>query len=877
MKLPTKKASLWLDVLFGLVLCLVLISLVSFRDFTNQEMDHSIQMNTKQMSQANSKLLENLIQQKELELELIGTQLGPLESSYSQKVLAQYRNRNFQELYLLTPDYKVLTEDHWEMDPHFELLQTTSENQIIPGKEDGIIIIIPLNNGYLAGSLSAKKLSELADLHSFDHNGFAHVFSGDGKILIVSNSQEQAMQLSDKNVWNFYNRVEYINGSSLEEFEQKVAKGQSGFVDYKVDGERRIAYYTPSGIKDWYIMQVSTQGVINMFNMQMNDSVISLITKILLSVIMLIMVLFLLNMRSKRAILEAQNQIERLTNNIRGGVLKFTANQHGTIEFISEGYLKMLGVTREDVKNKFDNSFYQLIYEEDRENVRNELHLDSISPGDEINLEYRLRMKDNEWIWVLDKLAVMADASGRKNFYSIIVDATDVKKMEWDLKDTNQRFKLVADSHLESRIFEYNIENQRITFVPGKFLEFDLNDYSGLTTHEFANKGLIDPSYIQEFLGIFDSIQGKNRFASSVVKVISRESGESRWIRVMLTKLEDSTNNRVVGSLRDITEEKETQNKLIQEKQQNKLMMEGAIMSYTINVSQNTVVINPVGTGHKEQGPKKVYDYIKKIQVLLESTVYPEDLNVFMEEFSLESLIRNFNIGNTRRSVEYRQKIKGKKGFFWVRAHISLVKDPATGDILCFVYINDVDKDIRKNVQLQEKAETDYLTGVYNRAGLIKRMDNYFGTNYDGGLCAFYSIDLDEFKSLNDTYGHLAGDDMLKSLGKKLQKMFRKHDLIGRMGGDEFVVFIKSCPSEEFIIRKANEILVNISEIQIDGTDYRSFASVGVAIAPKNGTSFKELYETSDKALYTAKRKGKNIFAIYSQEEEGEQDEVINR
>ncbi len=131
-------------------------------------------------------------------------------------------------------------------------------------------------------------------------------------------------------------------------------------------------------------------------------------------------------------------------------------------------------------------------------------------------------------------------------------------------------------------------------------------------------------------------------------------------------------------------------------------------------------------------------------------------------------------------------------------------------------------------------------------------------------------MDLDNFKYLNDSFGHLEGDRYLKRIGEILIGMFRKDDLIGRMGGDEFIIYLKNCPSEEFIQRKANEILQRISDAKLEGIDYQGGASLGIAIAPMHGTTFRELYDASDRALYLAKRSGKNKYALYQAEAEGE-------
>ncbi len=199
-----------------------------------------------------------------------------------------------------------------------------------------------------------------------------------------------------------------------------------------------------------------------------------------------------------------------------------------------------------------------------------------------------------------------------------------------------------------------------------------------------------------------------------------------------------------------------------------------------------------------------------------------------------------------------------------MRATLKLTKEVSSGDIICFVYINDIDQEIRATEILRQKAESDYLTGLFNREGLVNRIEAHLSSADPDEICAFYALDLDDFKVLNDTYGHNEGDLFLQMIAGQLVNMFRKDDLIGRMGGDEFIVFLKKCPSREFVVKKAEEINRKISEIKMDKHGYSGSVSVGVAIAPFDGTNFQDLYLASDKALYASKQKGKNISSLYN-------------
>ena len=127
---------------------------------------------------------------------------------------------------------------------------------------------------------------------------------------------------------------------------------------------------------------------------------------------------------------------------------------------------------------------------------------------------------------------------------------------------------------------------------------------------------------------------------------------------------------------------------------------------------------------------------------------------------------------------------------------------------------------------------------------------------------ALFMIDIDNFKALNDTLGHKAGDEFLIALSKELKKNFRESDILGRIGGDEFFVLMRNVTEQKRVRQKADEILGIIQNVASKYLQVDLSGSVGISMYPKNGTTLDELYSKSDEALYEAKRTGKNKYII---------------
>lgn len=173
-----------------------------------------------------------------------------------------------------------------------------------------------------------------------------------------------------------------------------------------------------------------------------------------------------------------------------------------------------------------------------------------------------------------------------------------------------------------------------------------------------------------------------------------------------------------------------------------------------------------------------------------------------------------------------------------------------------------------KSKELQSKAETDLLTGMLNKIATEKHIQDYIdneGKKVPGMLVL---IDVDNFKKINDTMGHAFGDQVLSTLGHTLSNEFRISDIFGRIGGDEFIIYLKNIPNDEIRDKEAKKLINFFKNFQAgDYVKYSVGASIGVSMFPKDGSTFDELYKAADKAVYRSKQEGKNQLRFYSDED----------
>lgn len=170
----------------------------------------------------------------------------------------------------------------------------------------------------------------------------------------------------------------------------------------------------------------------------------------------------------------------------------------------------------------------------------------------------------------------------------------------------------------------------------------------------------------------------------------------------------------------------------------------------------------------------------------------------------------------------------------------------------------------KKQEQLEEKADTDLLTGLNNKLATERKIKDYIAKNPKSRAMMFI-LDIDNFKKINDTMGHAFGDEVLRSLGHQIGSIFRASDIIGRVGGDEFFIFLKNIMTDETIKKEAKKVENFFQDFKTgEYTKYSATASIGVAIFPEEGADFDSLYKAADQALYKAKKRGKNQLAFYN-------------
>ena len=341
---------------------------------------------------------------------------------------------------------------------------------------------------------------------------------------------------------------------------------------------------------------------------------------------------------------------------------------------------------------------------------------------------------------------------------------------------------------------------------------------------------------------------------------INKKGGEKAWALISTRKPRNVSKEEAVFicNITDITAMKKLQMELQEEKERYEIVEE---------ISDNILFNYDVVEDVFECSAKIIRGASTRthIENAIETFTYGDlidhrDVPAFIEALSNGLSGKKINVFDAR--------INNSRGDgVWYRIKFAVIYDD-NGNASKFVgTLSDIDKEKKEKTRLISQAETDQLTGLLNKLSTSLKISEILkDPSTEAGALLF--IDIDDFKKLNDMYGHHEGDNFLRQFTGKLSIRFGANDILGRVGGEEFVLFTGSDENDaEAMIKHAEETAKDILRIchgvKLESLPDKEFScSVGIALYPDIGKTYAELYEKADKAMYYVKANGKNNYSF---------------
>lgn len=531
----------------------------------------------------------------------------------------------------------------------------------------------------------------------------------------------------------------------------------------------------------------------------------------------------------------------------------------GRIAWMNDGFAKLFGYESEEILPAIHSRYETLIHPEDLAAVRR-AEQKQLRAGDHLTVEHRALKKSGEVLWILKIVEKRADAGG-DSYCCALVDISKQKSVEQSLRLNSSHYKIALEQ-TDHILFDYDPINRRVHHPEKAMQYYNLPKYVDDVPQTLVNGDLVHPDFTDEFIAMYQRIHDGEKQAECTVK-LRRSDGTYAWNQIVLTSIFDDRDElvRTVGVIDDITRQKEFELNFEKEKQYRNAILSDSLFTFEANISQDKLLQFPAYiSSHFPIHPTTSYTCL--LEAICETVLFEEDAVYFMQKFSALALRRSYDAGICEITAECRLSDSG----LWALVSTHLFEDASSRELKAITYMKDIDKQKRSALYLKAQAERDPLTGLYNKGmthNLIASNISSFASAKK--IHALFIVDIDNFKDINDTFGHLYGDAVLSEIADKLQRILRSSDIVGRIGGDEFAVFLKDIDSAALAEKKAGEInqALRLCYTQ-HKVEYPISSSIGIAIYPDHGTTFEALYKNADIALYQSKDKGKDTFTIYS-------------
>ena len=338
---------------------------------------------------------------------------------------------------------------------------------------------------------------------------------------------------------------------------------------------------------------------------------------------------------------------------------------------------------------------------------------------------------------------------------------------------------------------------------------------------------------------------------------IRKKDGSLLWVMDSGRKVKNARGEWVINSIiTDISALKEAAEQLRIERERYEIVAELAgetIFEYDLGAD----TLQEFLPAHAGQAPsRRCYTGLRSGEAMGTLGLHPDDQQRLLEKFS-----RAEHSPQPEDLTTYEcRRLLPDGSYGWRRILLRFICDRdgrpirAVGKVV----------DISSERLLLQKSRTDALTGAYNRAYLEHAVEKYLAQKPEEVFAACLMIDIDHFKQLNDSCGHLCGDTVLTDLVGMLKRLYRATDLVARLGGDEFMVFMKDIYSVEIVHEKAQRLLQIARQYAGEaGISFAVTLSIGVATTREGAKTFEQLYREADIALYAAKAAGRDRYRLY--------------
>lgn len=527
-----------------------------------------------------------------------------------------------------------------------------------------------------------------------------------------------------------------------------------------------------------------------------------------------------------------------------------------TVIFGNTAFYELFGCTPDDMQHKYANRLSALI---SPDSLREFESLKENESEAAAGFQQHIKREGND-AWIYTQVKPLHSEQGFA-FCCISFDMTGTQQKLQLFQCHEDDSQLIAEQ-INIDAFGYHLRTGALQIYSSHTFLFP--ELSASFPHEafpetLLSSGQIHPEYVQSARDAFDAI-GRGSTNTVCELRMKNKAGKYIWTRLSLSLKQTGqyAGNYVVGVLANINQQKELSLQYLNETQFYQVMLsEKAAFAHVDVTRDHCTRFGGIWNLYNEIIDKVSYSSL--IEEFINKVVHPEDRRHYLELMQRDNFIQSLNNGIDQLGCEFRRIVEQNK-MVWMELRVHLFREPFTHHILALLYIMDIDERKKQELALLHDSERDSLTNIYNKKMAESSIRDYLKRIKEDELCAFMILDMDNFKQINDTYGHKRGDQVLVRLTEILGETFRRYDIIGRFGGDEFILFLKGIVSSETVHLRLKSLYEQLSKEK----DPAFSCSIGITLV-HSGDSYDQIFQQADTALYAAKSQGKGQYIFFNQ------------
>ena len=411
----------------------------------------------------------------------------------------------------------------------------------------------------------------------------------------------------------------------------------------------------------------------------------------------------------------------------------------------------------------------------------------------------------------------------------------------------------------KSIIFEYNETRQSVYFHNRRAPLAGTREKEENFPACWLESDMVHPHFAGQFRALFTDVQNQPEQEGQEF-LLKSVSGGYEWFKLKTRHLGQNAHdvNTMIVILDPARQERAMELEFLRQRDFYRATLSEKIAYAEIDMeSYRFLALGGLWSEYADAAERNNCPYDEILLKHADLLVHPDDLASYKQFIHEDTLHRILSEQKTTEKMQFRRLINGEMRWVELTGHV--FQDQVTGNIYALMYLRDIDAQVRRELDREMAATRDPLTKVYNRGAFEEEVSAHMLDSVSANSGTLLLLDMDNFKEINDTYGHGEGDRVLQKVSDTLMSTFRRKDLIGRFGGDEFLVFLKNVTDKQVIGRRLTELNTALEDV----CGHTITCSIGATLVYPKNFYYDACLHRADVAMYKSKEKGRNTYCYY--------------